>query len=1019
LLNVPPLTEEEYCMSQNMHMDKLHPKPGATTSSSEAEWLNLDAFVDDPDFGNYMQANYPREAAIVEGAGMNRRSFLKLMGASMVLGGLTLSGCAPARPEHEAIIPYVRNPENLIPGKPLFFASTIVTGGVGVGIVIETHEGRPHRVDSNPNHPGSAGGSSTTILASVLELYNPARTAEVRRDGNLSSWDEFAAAFDDIRDDLGDGSGIRILTQQSSSPALAQQVEDLQQQYPGAQWYQYEPIGRNNVSEGARLAFGDPVNTYYDISQADTILSLDSNFLGGYMPGSLHYARDFAERRKVRADEADNASMNRLYAVESTPTITGANADHRQTVRATEVAQFAQALANAVGADGGAEVSGNWDDNFFNVLVEDLQASGSNSVVIVGDEQPPAVHALVHAINAALGNVGTTVLYTEPLLTDPRNTVEQLSSLTSDITSGNVDALFIIGGNPAFTAPADVPFGEAINRVPFSVHVGTYYDETSEQCVWHVPEASYIETWGDSRAYDGTASVIQPPIGAIFEDARSVHEMLAFIADDERGSYEVVRDYWQNELSGDFETAWRTSLHNGVIEGTAFDTISPSLSGSLADDVSAQIAAPSDGIELILRPDPNLYDGRYAYNSWLQEVPEAITKLTWDNYAQLSPATADRLRLENTDLINLTIEGRTIQAPVWVVDHHPDDSVTVYLGYGQGISAELDAGLNFNAYPIRTSDMLWIGNDVQIERTGDNYLLARTQKEFETYGTDPVRYATLAEFMSNPNFAEKKVKGSSFLEDVDFPDLTGEYQWGMTIDLTSCIGCNACMVGCQSENNIPAVGKQEVLQERDLHWIRIDRYDAPDGGSHFQPVPCMHCENAPCEYVCPVQATVHDHEGLNLMIYQRCIGTRACSANCPYSVRKFNFKDYIDDAPTLVDQRNPDVTVRMRGVMEKCTYCVQRISAARAEASRDDRPIRDGEVTPACATACPTKAIHFGDVSDPSTRVSQEKARPLNYGLLEEINTVPRTTYLAELSNPNTALVDAAEAGTETTEGDS
>jgi molybdopterin-containing oxidoreductase family iron-sulfur binding subunit len=1004
-------------MSQNMHTDKLHPKPDAL-SSSDAQWLNLDAFVDDPDFGAFMQQNYPREAAIVEGAGMNRRNFLKLMGASMVLGGLTLTGCAPARPEHEAIIPYVREPENLIPGKPLFFASTVVVGGVGTGIVIETHEGRPHRVDSNPNHPGSAGGASTGILASVLELYNPQRSAEVREDGNISSWDDFAAAFNTIRGDLGDGSGIRILTEQSSSPALAQQVADLQEQYPGAQWYQYDPVGRNNVKEGARLAFGDPVNTVYDISQAATILSLDSNFLGGQMPGSLHYARDFADGRRVRVEEgadslADDVTMNRLYAVESTPTITGANADHRQTLRATEVGQFALALANAVGAAGGQDVSGNWDAQFFSVLVEELQASGSNSVVIVGDEQPPAVHALGHAINEALGNVGTTVRYTDPLITNSPNTVEQLSTLTSDITSGNVEALFIIGGNPAFTAPSDIPFGDAISRVPFSVHVGTYFDDTSEQCVWHVPEASYIEAWADARAYDGTASVVQPPIGSIFEDARSLHEMIAFIADDDRSGYDVVRDYWQGELSGDFETTWRTALHDGVIEGTTFDSISPSLSGTLADDIAAQISAPSAGLELILRPDPNLYDGRYAYNAWLQEVPEAITKITWDNYAQLSPATADSLRLENGDLVTLTLAGRSIEAPVWVVTNHPDDSVTVYLGYGQGISAELDAGLNFNAYPIRTSEMLWIGNDVQLERSGGSYQLARTQKEFETFGTKPVRPGTLAEFITNPQFAEKKLKEGNFLEDVTFEGDTGEYQWGMSIDLTSCIGCNACMVGCQSENNIPSVGKAEVLQERDMHWIRIDRYDAADGGSNFQPVPCQHCENAPCEYVCPVQATVHDHEGLNLMIYQRCIGTRACSANCPYSVRKFNFKDYIDDAPTLVDQRNPDVTVRMRGVMEKCTYCVQRISAARAEAGKEDRPIRDGEVTPACATACPTQAIHFGDISDPTTRVSREKAQPHDYGVLEEINTVPRTTYLAHLSNPNAALVDASDAETE------
>lgn len=969
------------------------------------QWQNLDEFMSDPHFAAIMRKEFPREAAILEKSGMDRRNFLKLMGASLMLGGIGLTGCAPRNVDHERIQPYVEMPEEIIPGIPLQFATTMTMGGYGVGVLLEAHEGRPHRTDSNPNHPGSAGGSNAMLLASILELYNPMRSTSVRdASGNRRSWDDFVEAFDN-EVDLGDGSGLRILTEQTSSPTLARQVAALQEQYPEARWYQYEPVARNNVVEGARIAFGDPVETTYNFDEAAVIVSLDADFLMG-MPGSLHYAKDYAAGRRVR--NADDASMNRHYAVESTPTNTGAVADHRLTLRAGDVENFALALANALGVDvGNADVSGDWDETWFNTLVEDLQAADS-SLVVAGDQQTPLVHALAHAINGTLGNVGSTVVYTEPVLNNPGNAFEDLSAFVSDMASGEMDAVFILGGNPAYNAPVNIPVADAIAAVPFSVHVSLYYDQTSENCTWHIPATHYIEEWSDARAFDGTGSVVQPPIGALYDDARSAHQMIAFLAGDDRDVYDIVRETWQELYDGDepFDVFFRRSLHDGVMAGTAPDSSSPSLTGDLAQQVSDLASGGAgDGLEVIFRPDPALWDGRFSNNPWLQELPDALTKITWDNVGWLNAATAERLGVSNGDLVDLQYGGRTMQVPVWIVSHQPVDSITVSLGYGNGISAELDAGLSFDAYTLRTSQNPWFGTGAALSSTGQVYKIAQTQKQFDSFGTEPAKAGTLATFLDNPDFAKKEYVEASFIQD-DTWEYEG-YAWGMSIDLTSCIGCNACMVGCQSENNIPTVGKSEVLQERDMHWIRVDLYEE-NGRSKFQPVPCQHCENAPCEYVCPVQATVHDHEGLNQMIYNRCVGTRFCSANCPYSVRRFNFFDYIQDDPILVEQRNPDVTVRMRGVMEKCTYCWQRINQARVNSSKDNRAIADGEIQVACQTACPTDAISFGDINNAEAAVSQEKASPLTYSLLGELNTKPRTTYLAALNNPNPALQDSS-----------
>ncbi|MGJ3239681.1 MAG: TAT-variant-translocated molybdopterin oxidoreductase [Anaerolineae bacterium] len=962
-------------------------------------WRDLEEFVNDKDFSTIMQRDFPRETEVLRRGGMGRRDFLKLMGASVMMGGLTLTGCTTT-PRQEEIIPYVNMPEGMIPGHPLYFASTMVLGGYATGVLIETHTGRPTRVDGNPNHPASLGASNAMLLASIFELYNPDRSTNVRHNGTVSDMGSFMSALDDVREQLNNGEGLRILTGVVSSPTLADHLDEVVGQFPNAEWYQYEPLARDNVHAGAEMAFGDVVNTVYDFSQANVILDLDADFLTS-LPGSLAYARQFADGRRVRSE---SQIMNRLYAVESVPGNTGAIADHRLSLRAGDVATLALALADALDAEGGQAIDdAPWSQEFFDALVTDLRAAGSRAVVVVGDGQPAAVHALGHAINAVLGSVGTTINYTESVIAKPNNSISDLSAFVSDLTSGNVAAAFVLGGNPVYDAPVNVGLASALDRVPFSVHVSLYNDETSQSVGWHIPATHYIEAWGDARAYDGTLSVIQPPIGAMWENARSEHEILAAIAGDDRSGYDIVRAF-NSDLD---DATWRRALHDGVVADSAFEPVSVALSSSLADDVASALSnRGGEGLELIFLTDEATYDGRFAHNSWLLELPRAISKLSWDNVAIISPQTASDLNVSTGDLVELTLSGRTMEAPILVQDMMVNDAVGISLGYGRGITPELESGLSFNAYQLRTTDAMYFTNGLTVNRSQRTYPLAIIQKEFDDLGTHPVRYATLEEFVSHPDFAEESHTEATLISPDEW-DYSQGYSWGMTIELTSCIGCNACIMGCVTENNSPSVGKAEVLQERDMHWLRVDRYNFGDGSSHFQPVPCMQCESAPCEPVCPVQATVHDHEGINNMVYNRCIGTRSCAANCPYSVRRFNFKEYVSDDSLLAEQRNPDVSTRVRGVMEKCNYCIQRINEARIASSTNGRPgIMDGDVTPACAQACPTQAISFGNLNDGNAVVTRNKQQPLNYSLLEELNTLPRTTYLARVTNPNVTIYD-------------
>jgi molybdopterin-containing oxidoreductase family iron-sulfur binding subunit len=991
----------------------------------ERYWRSLEELADSETFHELLQREFPRQTFGWSDP-LGRREFLKLMGASLALAGLTACGRSAAT--NEKIVPYVTQPESLVPGKPQFFATAFVHDGAATGLLVESHEGRPTKIEGNPLHPGSLGATDVFAQASILTLYDPERSQAVTNAGAVATWNGFFAALNGELEGqrLNGGAGLRILTETVLSPTLADQLQSLMKRFPQAKWHQYEPANRDNVRTGARLAFGEPIEPQYHFERCDTILSLDADFL--YQgPGRVRYARDFVERRGVGDG---NAAMNRLYAVESTPSLTGAMADHRLALRPSELAVFARALDGRLGvgaetrsATAPAASPAKWLD----AVARDLQAHRGTSLVVAGERQPAPVHALVHAINQSLGNTGKTVIYTDPIESYSVDQMSSLRDLAADMESGQVAVLLIIGGNPVFNAPVDLRFGELMARVGLSVHLGLYEDETSARCHWHVPEAHYLESWSDARAYDGTVTILQPLIDPLY-GGKSAHELLAAVAGRPGlPGYEIVREYWSKQnRAPDFERFWRRALHDGVVAGSAFAPKQLALKSIFAAGPSSAVETRASGdapsaLEIIFQPDPTIHDGRFANNGWLQELPKPLTKITWDNVVLVSPATAERLGLGHrvastggehgkvfADMVELRYAGRSVTAPVWIAPGHADECATVYFGYGRARSGKVGTGAGFNAYALRTSTAAWQNTGLDLRKTGASYALACTQFHHNMEGRELVRAATLDEYRREPHFAASKEHGPQSEASLYPPHPYEGYAWGMTIDTNACIGCNACVVACQAENNIPVVGKTEVSRGREMHWIRIDRYykgavDSPE--TVHQPVPCMHCENAPCELVCPVNATNHSSEGLNDMVYNRCVGTRYCSNNCPYKVRRFNFFQYSDfTTPSLKPMRNPNVTVRSRGVMEKCTYCVQRINAAKIAAEKEDRPVRDGEITTACQGACPTQAIVFGNINDRDSRVARLKAGPLNYGILTELNTRPRTTYLAKLKNPNPEL---------------
>jgi len=1000
--------------------DETGQGPGirAQGSASVAFWRTLEEQAGDPAFQELLYNEFPSQIEAITDP-VQRRTFLKLMGASLALAGVTACTKQPV----EKIVPYVKQPEELIPGKPLFYATSMSLGGVATGLLVESHEGRPTKIEGNPLHPGSLGATDVFAQAAILGLYDPDRSQTLRNLGEIRPWSSFLGAMNaalTAQKPLK-GAGLRILTESISSPTLAAQNRDLLSRFPSAKWHQWDPASRNNARVGSKTAFGTFVDTHYRFENADVILSLDADFLGSG-PGALRYAREFARRR--RPEDAER--MNRLYAVESMPTSTGARADHRLPARPSVVGSIAQAIAAAVGNPSAMQSGPATPDltpamqKWVAAVSKDLSAHRGRSLVIAGDSQPPLVHMIAHALNLTLGNAGKTVVYTETAEAEPVNQLESIRDLVADMNAGKVDLLVIIGGNPVYSAPVDLQFADALGKVQLRAHLSLYDDETSAQCQWQIPEAHFLEAWSDARAFDGTASIVQPLIAPLY-GGKSAHEVLAALSDrPERSGHDIVRAQWKIDKD---ETAWRRWLHDGVIPNTAF---APKPLNALAGPAVVTTApAPAAGIEIAFCTDPSILDGRFANNGWLQELPKPITRLTWDNAVITSPATADKLKAAErpsfqggehgqiiTDVVELKFKGRAVRGALFAVAGHPDDCVTVHLGYGRSRGGRVAAGAGFNANAIRTSDALSFGAGVEIALTGDKFSLACTQYHHLMEGRDMVRAVTREEYLRDPKSVHEGSEPPPPKMLTMYPEVKYDgYKWGMAIDVNSCIGCNACVVGCQAENNIPVVGKDQVLRGREMHWLRVDTYyrgEAANPETFFQPVPCMQCENAPCEVVCPVGATAHSHEGLNDMVYNRCVGTRYCSDNCPYKVRRFNFLLYQDfDTPALKLGRNPDVTVRSRGVMEKCTYCVQRINAAKIDSEKGDRQVRDGEIKTACEQACPADAIVFGNLNDPNSRVAKLQSEVRNYALLAELNTRPRTTYLAAVRNVNPELGDA------------
>ncbi|HUG53666.1 MAG TPA: TAT-variant-translocated molybdopterin oxidoreductase [Vicinamibacteria bacterium] len=1022
-------------------------------------WKSLDELARSPAVAEQLRREFPAHADEFEDP-VGRRQFLRLMGASIALAGLT--GCT--RQPDELIVPYVKAPEDMVPGRPQFFATAVLDGGYAKGVLVESHMGRPTKIEGNPEHPSSLGATDHIGQAEILSLYDPDRSQTLTYRNEIRTWEGFIAAMRSVlaAQTPSGGAGLRILTETVTSPTQASQLLGLLAAFPRARWHQWDAGSRHSARAAATAAFGRPVETLHHFGEAEVVVTLDGDFVGGG-PGNLRAIREFVSTRRLVAGRTD---MSRLYAIESSPTLTGSLADHRLPVQAAQVEDVARALAAALGAGGGmappslpAPAAA-----FVAAVAKDLLSRPAGRTVIVpGEYQTPAVYALGHAINERLGNVGRTVSYVAPAEARPVDQIASIRELAEEMGRGQVQFLLVLGGNPAFTAPADLDFRRRMDRVNLRVHHGLYEDETAELCHWHVPATHSLETWSDARSEDGTVTILQPLIAPLYPSTKSVHEVLAAFSDRPvRSSHDIVRERWLAQgglgrprpvllrpgrvtagavtaspatatspvpaaptavassapaarASAEFERQWRRALHDGLVAGSASE---PVAGGAVAGATAAAPppAAPAAGWELIFRPDPNVVDGRYANNGWLQELPKPLTKLTWDNAAIFSPAAALRLgvtaeatsRGMYADVVELRYRGRSVQAPALILPGHPDESVTVHFGYGRRRTGQVGTGAGFDAFRLRTSDAPWFGGGLEVSKTGEKYTLAVTQDHWSMEGRPIVAAAGLEEYRANPDFAREAVHHPP--KDLSlYPEFRYEgHAWGMAIDLNACVGCNACVVACQSENSIPVVGKEQVAMNREMHWLRIDRYYSgpPDNpATYHQPMMCVHCEKAPCEPVCPVAATVHSDEGLNDMVYNRCVGTRYCSNNCPYKVRRFNFFLYADwETTSLKLMRNPDVTVRSRGVMEKCTYCVQRINQAKMAATTEGRKVRDGDIVTACQGACPGRAIVFGDINDPQSAVARLKAEPRAYGVLADLNTRPRTSHLGAVRNPNPEL---------------
>ena len=983
-------------------------------------WRSLDELTDSEDIKVWLHREFPEKASEFTDPD-GRRQFLQLMGASVALAGLS-SACT--RQPAEAIVPYVKGPEQFIPGKPVYFATVLSTDGAAQGVLVESHMGRPTKIEGNPDHPGSLGSTDHFAQAEILNLYDPDRAKSVLYRTETSTWAAFVAAIRPVLEAQKalKGEGLRLLTPTVTSPTLAAQIAELLKQFPMAKWHVHDPLARRHAMDGARAAFGRALQPVYNLAEADVIVSLDADFLG-IGGDKIANARAFTTRRSF--DTTADKEMNRLYVAESSVSITGASADHRMAVRAAEVEGIARELAVALGlpVEKGTLPASSHAKSIVDAMVKDVLARPTRSLVMVGESQPAFVHALGYAINEKLGSLGAALVMTEPVEANPPAQENSIEALAADMAAGKVGALFIIGGNPVVTAAPDSGFAAAMKdqaKVALRVRLGQFDDETSELCHWQIPEAHALEAWSDARAFDGTLAVQQPLIAPLY-DGKSAHELVqALLGDSTTTGYEIVQASWKARVSAtaNFEKSWRRIVHDGVLPGSALPSVStPAVSAGAW--MQSKPATNQGDLDVAFRLDPNILDGRYANNGWMQELPKPLTKLTWDNAALVSPKTAKRLSIPEpegsargtwVERVTLKVGGASVSIPAWVVPGHPDDTVTVYLGAGRKRSGRVGQGVGVDVQPLCATATPWSRPGASIALEGVRYAMGCTQDHWKMEDASDrglLRTTSFEEFKANPDFAKHAAEQGE-QESMYPPHPYPGNKWGMSIDLSACIGCNACVTACQSENNIAVVGKEQIMRGREMQWLRIDRYyegesEAP--AVHHQPVPCMQCENASCEVVCPVAATTHSDEGLNDMVYNRCVGTRYCANNCAYKVRRFNFFLYSDwDTESLKLQKNPDVTVRSRGVMEKCTYCVQRVSEARINSRNENREIRDGEIKTACQQVCPTQAIVFGDLNKADSGVSKRKASPRNYVLLHELNTRPRTTYLASVRNPNPEL---------------
>ena len=984
------------------------------TVQKEKYWRSLDQLEETPEFVEFLHREFPQAASEFP-EGISRRRWLQLMGASFALAGMT--GC---RWETETIAPFATRPANRIPGKNQRFATMVSRGGYAHPLVVTSVDGRPIKVEGNREHSASLGATSGFDQAEIIHLYDPDRPSTVIKNGETSpqTWESALAALQERLS--GDGAGFAILTEATSSLTEARLKQSLQEKYPNLGWYQHESITRSNEWAGTQLAFGAPLRPQYDLGKADIVLSLDADLLGLH-PNSVVQTRQWADRRDPEA-----GNMNRWYMVESQFTTTGGVVDHRLPLKASAIPAWLTALEAAI-SEGHAPDSASAFDK---VVVDDLVNHKGTSLVVAGPNLAPEVHAVVARINNTLGNLGETVTYTnEPLAAD--GTIEDLISA---IDAGNVNSLLILGGNPVYTAASDLEFGSKLGNLGFTAHLNLYRDETSRLCQWYLPKTHSFESWGDGVSYNGVPTLQQPLIDPLLGGKSTIELLAALNGQADVDAHELVAETFRS-LGGDNEpeAAWEAGVHRGFSEAGGLSGESVQLQDS-ASSVSLENMQPVEGLELQLVASNSLYDGRYANNGWLQETPDIMTKVTWDNVALISYATAEKLGVENYHLVTVRANGKKFNIPAYILPGQPDDTISIELGYGRtaagAVGGDADASIEpvgVNAGVLRTTDQMSLIPGVELALTGEKVTLATTQDHHlidksgmsEIHGriSELVREGTVSRFKEHPDFAQHVVHHPPLESLWEEPPLDGPAKWGMSIDLSRCVGCNACSVACQSENNVPVVGKEQVAKGREMHWLRMDRYFAGDIENPqvvTQMVACQQCENAPCEQVCPVAATVHSNEGLNDMVYNRCIGTRYCGNNCPYKVRRFNFfnfnKQYEKPGSELVSMiLNPEVTVRHRGVMEKCTFCVQRIQNVKIDAMTANRPIRDGEIETACQQVCPANAIQFGDLRHEDAKVTLAHNSPRAYAMLEELNVKPRNKYLARIRNPHPSLEPVVE----------